>query len=77
MLIGHIRGLTDGFITLYVCEMVIDEAYRGLGFGDKLLQYIHEQFLKTRVEMLAVSSSRTFYEQHGYRSFYGFRKTFD
>ncbi|WP_306430733.1 GNAT family N-acetyltransferase [Bacillus sp. EB106-08-02-XG196] len=75
--VGYIRGLTDAQITLYICELLIDKKYRGLGLGGELLQYVHNVYPKTRIEMLASSSSRSFYEGQGYRPFYGFRKTLE
>jgi ribosomal protein S18 acetylase RimI-like enzyme len=75
--VGYIRGLTDTRITLYICELLIDKKYRGLGLGSELLQYVHNVYPKTRIEMLASSTSRSFYEGQGYRTFYGFRKTLE
>jgi predicted N-acetyltransferase YhbS len=75
--VGYIRGLTDTVITLYICELLIDKKYRGLGLGSELLQYVHHAYPKTRIEMLASSTSRSFYEGQGYRPFYGFRKTLE
>lgn len=75
--VGYIRGLTDTRITLYICELLIDKKYRGLGLGSELLQYVHNVYPKTRIEMLASSTSRSFYEGQGYRPFYGFRKTLE
>jgi GNAT superfamily N-acetyltransferase len=74
--VGYIRGLTDSCISLFICEVLIDKEYRGLGVGKELLKYVHSIYPKTRIEMLASSTSRTFYEAQGYRTFYGFRKTF-
>jgi ribosomal protein S18 acetylase RimI-like enzyme len=74
---GYIRGLTDTLITLYICELLIDKKYRGLGLGKELLHHIHGLYPKTRMELLASSTSHTFYEARGYRPFYGFRKTFE
>ncbi|MEH7255364.1 GNAT family N-acetyltransferase [Neobacillus niacini] len=74
---GYIRGLTDRHITLFICELLIDKKYRGLGLGKELLQHVHGLYPKTRMELLASSTSHTFYEDQGYRPFYGFRKTFE
>ena len=74
-LVGYIRGLTDQSITLYICELLVDHTYRGSGIGEILLNYVHDLYPTTRIEMLANSDSRSFYEQKGYRTFYGFRKT--
>jgi len=75
-IIGYIRGITDQSITLFICELLIDQAYRGLGVGQELLYYVHSLYPTTRVEMLASSTSQTYYENKGFRPFYGFRKTF-
>ncbi|TMU85060.1 GNAT family N-acetyltransferase [Bacillus sp. BHET2] len=76
-LIGYIRGMTDESVTTFICELLIHHDFRGLGLGDALLHYVHGLYPKTRVEMLASSSSHTYYEQKGYRTFYGFRKTYE
>lgn len=75
-IIGYIRGITDQSITLFICELLIDQAYRGIGVGHQLLYYVHRLYPTTRVEMLASSTSNTYYENQGFRPFYGFRKTF-
>ncbi|WP_330217508.1 GNAT family N-acetyltransferase [Planococcus halocryophilus] len=74
---GCLRGLTDGFITLYVCELLVDQSHRKLGIGKKLMRHVHHQYPKTRIELLASSTSRSFYETQKYRPFYGFRKTIE
>lgn len=73
--IGCLRGLTDGFITLYVCELLVAHSHRKLGIGKELMRHVHNQYPKTRIELLASSTSRSFYETQQYRPFYGFRKT--
>ncbi|KHE67499.1 GNAT family N-acetyltransferase [Halobacillus sp. BBL2006] len=73
-IVGYLRGLTDGNVTLYICELLIKESHRGRGIGEHLMQVAHECYPSTRVEMLATSSSQGYYEKRGYRSFYGFRK---
>lgn len=75
--IGCLRGLTDQWITLYICELLIDENCRGEGIGKALLAHAHALYPETRMEMLASSTSQSYYEAHGYRPFYGFRKTFN
>jgi ribosomal protein S18 acetylase RimI-like enzyme len=73
--IGYIRGLTDENITLYICEVLIRKEYRGLGIGKQLIKYIHGFYPETRMELLASSSSNTYYEGLNFREFYGYRKT--
>ena len=72
---GYIRGLTDTMVTLYVCELLVKKEYRGQGIGEALLKYAHSLYPETRVELLASSSSKTYYEQLGFRPFNGFRIT--
>ncbi|MBH0231167.1 GNAT family N-acetyltransferase [Halobacillus yeomjeoni] len=72
--VGYLRGLTDGNITLYICELLIKESHRNQGIGDKLIQVAHECYPSTRVEMLATNDSGGYYEKRGYRAFAGFRK---
>lgn len=75
--VGYVRGLSDGHVTLYICEMLIAKPYRGLGLGSKLLKFVHAKYPRTRMEMLASSTSHTFYESQKFRPFYGFRKTYE
>jgi ribosomal protein S18 acetylase RimI-like enzyme len=75
--VGYIRGLTDGFISLYVCEVIIHKEYRGFNLGNELLKYVHSIYPKTRMELLASRTSKTFYEAQEFRAFYGFRKTYE
>ncbi|SDJ69682.1 GNAT family N-acetyltransferase [Sediminibacillus albus] len=74
---GYVRGLTDTAVTLYICELLIARPYRRLGAGTELLNYVHQQFPDTRMEMLASSNSEQYYHQLGFRPFYGFRKTLE
>jgi ribosomal protein S18 acetylase RimI-like enzyme len=74
-IVGYVRGMTDKQITIYICEVLIAEECRGQGFGKELLQYVHSLYPNTRMEMLASSTSKSFYEMLGFRPFYGYRKT--
>ncbi|QHS24515.1 GNAT family N-acetyltransferase [Virgibacillus sp. MSP4-1] len=73
--VGYVRGFTDTCISLFICELLIDKKYRGLGLGKEFLYYLHHVYPTTRMELLANRSSRSYYEELGFRSFYGFRKS--
>ncbi|PAD21251.1 hypothetical protein CHH69_06385 [Terribacillus saccharophilus] len=73
---GYIRCITDQVITLLVAELLVAGKMRGQGVGGKLLQSSHDLFPSTRMEMLATSTSKSYYEQKKFRPFYGFRKTY-
>ncbi|KAA1042366.1 GNAT family N-acetyltransferase [Macrococcus equipercicus] len=73
--IGCIRALTDGHVSLYICELIIRHDQRGKGYGRMLLDHIHSLYPTTRMELLATSSSKSYYENR-FRPFYGFRRTY-
>lgn len=74
--VGCLRALTDGAVTLYVCELLIEKSRRGSGIGGTLTQHIHDLYPGTRMELLASSTSRSYYETKKFRAFHGFRKTY-
>jgi ribosomal protein S18 acetylase RimI-like enzyme len=76
-LAGYVRGFTDGHVTTYICELLINKRFRGQGIGSELIKFVHHLYPKTRFDLLASSTSRTFYEDNDYRAFYGFRKTIE
>lgn len=73
--IACIRAITDEYVTLYVCELIVRRDKRNRGFGRKLLGYMHELYPTTRMELLATSHSKSFYESW-FRPFYGYRRTY-
>ena len=75
--IGYLRGLTDGFVSLYICELLVNQNHRKSGVGKSLMDHVHSLYPKTRMELLASGTSHSFYEALGYRPFYGFRKNFE
>ena len=74
-LIGYIRGVTDGTVSTYICELLVAQPFRGYGVGRRLLDFVHALHPDTRIDLLASSSSSSFYEENGFRPFYGFRKS--
>ncbi|PTG49605.1 N-acetyltransferase [Staphylococcus cohnii] len=74
--IGFVRGLTDGYTTLFICELLIIEHKRGRGIGNELINHLHKMYPDTRIDLLATNRSAKFYEKQGFRNFYGYRKNF-
>ncbi|MFK4181372.1 GNAT family N-acetyltransferase [Staphylococcus cohnii] len=74
--IGFIRGLTDGYTTLFICELLIMEEKRGMGIGNSLITHLHKQYPNTRIDLLATDHSAKFYEKQDFRIFHGYRKNF-
>ncbi|GGB01087.1 hypothetical protein GCM10007190_06470 [Macrococcus hajekii] len=73
--IGCVRALTDGYVTLYVCELIIRQDKRNHGYARALLDYLHKQYPTTRMELLATSQSKDYYVPR-FRPFHGFRRTY-
>ena len=65
--IGFVRGLTDGEITTYIAELLIDPSYRGKGLGRLLLEACHALFPHTRLDLISTEESVDFYKDNGFR----------
>ena len=74
--VGFVRALTDGEVTTYVAELLVDPQYRGQGIGIALLDACHYLCPHTRLDLLSTESSDAFYEANGFRRFQGFRKSY-
>jgi GNAT superfamily N-acetyltransferase len=75
--IGFVRAITDGEITLFVAELLVDAPYRGQGIGRLLLDACHRLFPHTRIELFSTETSASFYAYHGFRPVgAGFRKSY-
>ncbi|HCI80191.1 MAG TPA: hypothetical protein DHW02_10930 [Ktedonobacter sp.] len=69
--------MTDGWITLYVMELLVDARYRGRGIGQMLLDICHYLYPHTRIELLSMETSQSYYRTHGFRFIgEGFRKSY-
>jgi ribosomal protein S18 acetylase RimI-like enzyme len=71
-LVGYARALSDGVYRALLEDVIVDEAYRGRGLGDRLirelvtqLEGVEEIFLNTRPHLIA------FYERFGFKRFDG------
>lgn len=73
--VGLLRGLTDGEITTYIAEIVIDNSFRGNGIGKALLTLSHNLYPNTRLVLLAADGADEFYEKSNFRKSTGFRKS--
>jgi predicted N-acetyltransferase YhbS len=75
-LVGFVRALTDGEVTMYIAELLVALAWRGRGVGRALLDACHRLFPHTRLDLLSTQSADQFYEASGFRGFQGFRKSY-
>ena len=74
--IGFLRALTDGAVTTYVCEILVDAAWRRQGIGRALLEACHHLSPSARLDLLSGGTADGFYEANGFRCFQGFRKSY-
>ena len=76
--IGFLRALSDGAVTTYVCEILVDPAWRGQGIGRALIETCHHLCPSTRLDLLSggtADGGPRFYEANGFRRFQGFRRS--
>ncbi len=77
MIVGFVRGLTDGTITMYIADMAVDMRLRGRGIGRALLDVCHALYPTTRLDLLAADDARAFYKACGFRVLHdGMRKSY-
>ena len=75
--LGFVRAMTDGSITLYVMELLVDAHFRGRGIGQMLLDTCHYLHPHTRIELMSLETSQSYYGTHGFRYIgEGFRKSY-
>ncbi len=65
--VGFVRALTDGAITLYVMELLVAPDQRGKGIGRLLLDTCHFLYPRTRIEVTSAEAAQSFYIAHGFR----------
>lgn len=77
MVVGFVRGLTDGALTTYIADLAVDERLRGKGIGRALLDVCHILYPTTRIDLLAEVNARAFYQACGFRALSdGMRKSY-
>jgi len=71
---GYARAISDGFITTFLCELLVVKKFRNVGIGGMLVMHIHAMFPKTRVDL--ISEADGFYIKQNFRAIgTGFRKS--
>jgi GNAT superfamily N-acetyltransferase len=66
--IGFARCVTD-FATIYwLCDVIVDDRYRGQGLGNALIRFITERdTLKPLTGILATRDAHGLYEKYGFK----------
>ena len=76
LVVGLVRALTDGEITTYIAEIIVDINYRGKSIGKALLDVCHNLYPHTRLDLLSTEDEDEFYERNKFRKTTGFRKSY-
>jgi len=71
--IGFCRCVSDGSVTTYVAEVLVAPPWRGQGVASALLKGCQRLCPGSRLNLLASSTSRAYYEHIGFRPFAGYR----
>ncbi|MEO8971585.1 MAG: GNAT family N-acetyltransferase [Ktedonobacteraceae bacterium] len=77
IVVGFVRVITDGTITMFIAEMAVDARLRGRGIGRTLLDVCHYLYPTTRLDLLATDNALAFYKTCGFRMIHdGMRKSY-
>ena len=63
-LIGYIRALEDFGYAIYICDLLVNQAYRGHGYGKKLI--LHLKNLYPKHEVYVMSDVDPYYIKQGF-----------
>lgn len=67
ILIGFARVITDYATTYYLCDVIVDENYRGKGIGKELIKKITEDSRYSgMVGLLLTKDAHGLYKQYGF-----------
>ena len=69
-LVGFARVISDYATTWYLCDVIIDPAYRDQGLGKALVSHITAQFAGLR-GLLLTRDAHGLYEQYGFETVNG------
>lgn len=65
--IGFVRGMTDGEVTMYIAELLVEREHRGRGLGRLMLDACHELCPHTRLDLISTAGANDFYRADGFR----------
>ena len=69
-LVGFARVITDYATTYYLCDVIIDAAYRGRGLGKALLAHVTAEYAGLR-GLLLTRDAHGLYQQFGFETVTG------
>lgn len=71
---GYARAISDGLITTFLCELLVEPAFRRRGVATRLVDAVQEAFPLTRMDL--ISDADGFYRKNRFRNIgNGFRRS--
>ncbi len=75
--IGFVRALTDGEVTTYIADLLVDLRYRRRGLGRLLVEACHALYPHARLDLISEEEAVPFYRREGFRNLGpGMRKSY-
>ncbi len=59
--------MTDGEVTMYIADLLVEREHRGKGLGRLLLDACHELYPRTRLDLISTAGANGFYRADGFR----------
>lgn len=67
LLVGFARIVTDHATMFWLCDVVVDESYRGRGIGKLMMEHLSKQaYYDSLKGILATNDAHGLYEQYGF-----------
>jgi len=63
--VGFARAITDGYVTVYLCEIIVRPEYRRYGYGKQLIDHLFTLYPTCRIDL--ISQADEFYRSIGFR----------
>ncbi len=74
--VGFLRGITDGTMTTFIAELLVDPAWRGQGIGSALIETCHQLILSAELDMVSNPETEAMTEAEGFDCAQVFRKNY-
>ncbi len=71
--VGFAKMQSDGVLQAHLSVIAVDEAYRGLGIGKRLVAEAFERSGGERVDLISTEGSEAFYESFAHKTRRGYR----
>ena len=64
-ILGFLRALSDGYITIFIGEIIVRKDVRKQGIGKALIAAVHSMYPTTRIDL--ISEAVQFYQENGFK----------